>query len=52
MGKGRKVEWKFGNNFEGMEVSSDSVGRLEPWRNLTILLGFLSITSYWFSCRI
>jgi hypothetical protein len=31
MGKGRRVKWKTCNSFEGMEVSSDSVGeRLEP----------------------
>jgi hypothetical protein len=30
MGKGRKVDWKSYNSFEGMEVSNDSVGKLEP----------------------
>jgi len=29
MGKWRKVEWKSCNSFEGMEVNSDNVGRLE-----------------------
>jgi hypothetical protein len=29
LGKGKRVEWKFYNSFEGMEVSSDSDGRLE-----------------------
>jgi len=29
MGKGKKVEWKSCNSFGGMEVSSDSVVRLE-----------------------
>jgi hypothetical protein len=29
MGKGKKVKWKSYNSFEGMEVGSDSVGRLE-----------------------
>jgi hypothetical protein len=27
--EGRRVEWTFCNSFEGMEMSSDSVGRLE-----------------------
>jgi hypothetical protein len=30
MGKGRRVEWKSCNIFEGMEVNNDSGGRLEP----------------------
>ncbi len=28
MGKGKKVEWKSCDNFERMEMSSDSVGKL------------------------
>jgi hypothetical protein len=51
MGKGRRVEWKSCNNFEGMEVSSDNVGRLEPWKNFTNPLGFDSIILHWFSCK-
>jgi hypothetical protein len=30
LGRGRRVEWKSCNSFEGMEVSGDSIGRLEP----------------------
>jgi hypothetical protein len=30
LGKGWRVEWKSYNSCEGMEVSSDSDGRLEP----------------------
>ncbi len=30
LGREKRVEWKSCNNFEGMEVSNDSIGRLEP----------------------
>jgi hypothetical protein len=30
LGRGRTVEWKSCNSFEGMEVSSDGIRRLEP----------------------
>jgi hypothetical protein len=51
MGKGKKVEWKSYSNFEGMEMNSDSVRRLKPWRNIINLHKFGSVIYYWFICR-
>jgi hypothetical protein len=30
MERGRKIEWKSCNSFEGMGVNSDNIERLEP----------------------
>jgi hypothetical protein len=44
--KGRRVKWKSCNSFEGMEVNSDNVERLELQINPPNPLGFGSITPY------